>query len=96
MKDFTADPERLAHTTEEWLSAPVDALGDACNKASHELSSAFIRGQNLYQNAQKQVGKQVKEVDDAMHHHPYPVILIAVGIGAIAGYLFARRSWDCR
>lgn len=96
MKDFTADPERLAHAAEEWLSAPVEALGDACNKASHELTSALHRGKDMYQVAQKRVGRQVREVDEIVHHHPYPVALIAIGAGALVGYLIARRFKDCR
>ena len=96
MKDFTADPERLAHTAEEWLSAPVEVLGDACNIASHELTSALNRGKDLYQFTQKRVSRQVEDVDQIIRHHPYPVALIAIGAGALVGYLIARRCWDCR
>jgi ElaB/YqjD/DUF883 family membrane-anchored ribosome-binding protein len=96
MIDFTADPERLAHSAEEWLSAPVEALGAARSKANHELTSALHRGRDLYVVAQKRVGKQVREVDEIVRHHPYPVALIAIGAGALVGYLLARRFWDCR
>lgn len=96
MRNLTAAPEKLVHVAEEWLSVPAEALGTACNKASHELTSGLRRGKVLYQAAQKRVGKKVKNADQIVHQHPYPVALIAIGAGALVGYLIARRFWDCR
>jgi len=34
-----------------------------------------------------------KAADEAVHEHPYQAIAIGVGVGAIVGFLLARRSY---
>lgn len=85
------DMGRLAEDAEALIVATADAAGDQVQAARKRLAAALEQGQGVYSEARKAALERAKAADRAVHENPYPAILVGVGIGAVLGFLIARR-----
>ena len=86
------DVSNLAEDARALVTATVDAAGEKISEARERLSASLENGKELYGRARDQVVKGAKAADEAFHEHPYRAMCVAVGIGALVGYLCARRA----
>jgi ElaB/YqjD/DUF883 family membrane-anchored ribosome-binding protein len=91
MNEFVTDLEKPAKTADEWISSSADAVRAACHEANNEMSSVMKRGRDFYVTVCKRVGKEANAANAVMHSNPYPPVLVAIGAGALLGYLVACR-----
>ena len=85
------DMGQLAEDAQALLSATVDVAGDKVAEARKRLAAALERGKAICGRAREKVVEGAKAADEAVHEHPYQAIAIGVGVGAILGFLVARR-----
>ena len=88
--------EQLAEEARALIAATADVAGEKVGEARKRLAAALERGKELYGRVREKAVEGAKAADEAVHEHPYQAIAIALGVGAILGYLFARRcSRNC-
>jgi ElaB/YqjD/DUF883 family membrane-anchored ribosome-binding protein len=88
------DMGQLAEDAQALMAATADATGEKVAEARKRLAAALERGKAIYGCAREKVVEGAKAADEAVHEHPYQAIIIGVGVGAVLGFLLARRC--CR
>lgn len=83
--------EKLAEDARSLMAATADVAGDKVGEARQRLAAALERGKELYGNAREKAVAGAKVADSAVRENPYQAIAIGVGVGALVGYLLARR-----
>lgn len=78
------DIRSLAEDAGALMAATGDVAGDKVAEARKRLAAAL-------ENAKDKVIRGAKAVDETVHEHPYQAVAIGVGVGALIGYLLARR-----
>ena len=81
----------LAEDARALLAATTDVAGDKVGEARKRLAAALERGREIYGRVREKAVESVKAADEAVHEHPYHVVGVALGVGALIGYLAARR-----
>jgi len=90
------DPGSLAEDARALMAATADVAGEKVGEARNRLAAALERGKEIYGRVREKAVAGAKATDEAVHEHPYQAIAIGVGVGAILGYIFARRcSRNC-
>ena len=87
----TNDMGTLAEDARALMSATADVAGEKVSEARKRLAAALERGKEIYGRVRVKAVEGAKAADEAVHEHPYQAIAIGVGVGAILGYIFARR-----
>ena len=85
------DLGRLAEDARALMAATADVAGEKVGDARKRLAVALERGQELYGRVREQAVKGVRAADKTVREHPYQAIGIAVGVGALVGFLLARQ-----
>jgi ElaB/YqjD/DUF883 family membrane-anchored ribosome-binding protein len=73
------------------MAATADVAGEKVGEARKRLAAALERAKEIAGNVRDKAVAGAKATDEAVHEHPYQAIAIGVGVGAIIGYLLARR-----
>jgi ElaB/YqjD/DUF883 family membrane-anchored ribosome-binding protein len=81
----------LAEDARALMAATADVAGEKVGEARNRLAAALERSKEIYGRVREKAVEGVKATDEAVHAHPYQAISIALGIGALVGYLVARR-----
>jgi len=90
------DMGQLAEDARALMAATADVAGEKVGEARKRLAAALDRGKEIYGRVREKAVEGAKATDEAVHEHPYQAIGIALGVGAILGYLVARRcSRNC-
>jgi len=84
----------LAEDARALMAATADVAGDKVSEARRRLADALERGKEFYGRVRDKAVEGAKITDEAVHEHPYEAIGIALGVGALIGYLATRRC--CR
>jgi ElaB/YqjD/DUF883 family membrane-anchored ribosome-binding protein len=84
-----SDLGSLAEDARALMAATADVAGERVGEARKRLAAAL-------ENAKDKAIRGAKAVDEAVHEHPYQAIAIGVGLGAVIGYLLARRNGSNR
>lgn len=82
----------LADDARALMAATADVAGERVSEARRRLNAALDRGKEFYGRVKEKAVEGAKATDQAVREHPYQSIGIALGVGAIIGYLVARRS----
>lgn len=82
---------QLADDARALMTATADVAGEKVVEARKRLNAALERGKEIYGQVRRQAVQGAKAADEAVHEHPYQAIAIGVGVGALIGYLIARR-----
>ena len=88
------DMGQLAEDAQALMAATADVAGEKVAEARKRLAAALERGKEICARTREKVVQGAKAADEAVHEHPYQAIAIGVGVGAIIGYLLARKC--CR
>jgi ElaB/YqjD/DUF883 family membrane-anchored ribosome-binding protein len=86
-KDLSNEIGTLAEDARALMAATADVAGERVADARKRLAAAL-------DSAKERAVRGAKAVDEAVHEHPYQAIAIGVGLGAVIGYLLARRNRD--
>ncbi len=81
----------LAEDARNLMAATADVAGEKVGDARKRLAAALERGKEIYGQVREKAVEGAKAADEAVHEHPYQAIGIAFGVGALIGYLAARR-----
>jgi ElaB/YqjD/DUF883 family membrane-anchored ribosome-binding protein len=73
------------------MAATADVAGDKVNEARKRLAAALENGKQIYGNVRDKAVEGAKAADKTVRENPYQAIAIALGVGALIGYLAARR-----
>ena len=87
----TNETGTLAEDARALLTATADVGGQKVEEARRRLSAALERGREICGRVREKVVEGAKATDAVVHKHPYQAIGIAVGVGALLGYLVANR-----
>jgi ElaB/YqjD/DUF883 family membrane-anchored ribosome-binding protein len=90
----TDEVNHLAADARALLAATADVAGEKVGEARKRLSAALASGRQMAGQVRDKAVAGAKATDEAIHAHPYQAIAIGIGLGAIAGYLLARRNRD--
>ena len=92
----TNDIGQLAEDARALMAATADVAGEKVGEARKRLAAALDRARQIAASVRDKAVAGAKATDEAVHEHPYKAIAIGVGVGAILGYLLARRcSRNC-
>jgi ElaB/YqjD/DUF883 family membrane-anchored ribosome-binding protein len=86
------DLHSLAEDAKALLTATSDVAGEKVAEARKRLSDAIEKGKETWSNVQEKAVESAKATDEMIHDHPYRAIGIALGVGALVGYLLGRRN----
>jgi ElaB/YqjD/DUF883 family membrane-anchored ribosome-binding protein len=90
------DMGQLAEDASALMAATADVAGEKVNEARKRLAVALERAKEMAGRVRDKAVEGAKAADEAVHEHPYQAIAIGVGVGALVGYLLARRcSSNC-
>jgi len=81
----------LADDARALMTATADVAGEKVSDARKRLAAALESGKEIYGRVKAKAVEGAKAADEAVHEHPYQAIAIGVGVGALLGYLIARR-----
>ena len=85
------DMGQLAEDARALMTATADVAGEKVGEARKRLAAALEKGKEIYGRVKDKAVEGAKATDKAVHEHPYQAIGIALGVGALVGYLIARR-----
>jgi ElaB/YqjD/DUF883 family membrane-anchored ribosome-binding protein len=88
-QESSNDLGTLAEDARALMAATADVAGEKVGEARKRLAAAL-------ESVKDKAVQGAKAVDEAVHEHPYQAIAIGVGVGAVIGYLLARRCGSNR
>jgi ElaB/YqjD/DUF883 family membrane-anchored ribosome-binding protein len=86
------DMSQLADDARALMAATADVAGEKVGEARKRLAAALESGKEIYGRVKEKAVEGAKVADVAVRAHPYQAIAAGVGIGALLGYLIARRG----
>jgi ElaB/YqjD/DUF883 family membrane-anchored ribosome-binding protein len=96
IKAVTDDLGTLAADARELLSATADVAGEKVGVARKRLTAALERAKEIGGCVRDKAVAGAKAADQTIRENPYQAIAIGIGVGAILGFLLARRcSRNC-
>lgn len=81
----------LAEDARALMTATADVAGDKAGEARKRLAAALERSKEIYGRVRDKTVEGAKVADKTVRENPYQTIAIAIGVGAILGYLVSRR-----
>jgi ElaB/YqjD/DUF883 family membrane-anchored ribosome-binding protein len=91
MQSVSNDVGTLAKDVRTLMAATAGVAGEKVSEARKRLAAALESGKEIYGRVREQAVEGARAADEAVHEHPYQAIAIGVGVGALVGYLVARR-----
>ena len=88
------DMGTLAEDARALVAATANVAGDKVAEARRRLAGALESGKELIGRAREKAVERAKAADQVVRENPYQTIAIAFGVGAVIGYLLARRNRD--
>lgn len=90
-KAIVNDMSNLAEDARALMTATAEMAGEQVEAARKRLATALESGKEMCGQVKDKAVEGAKAADVAMHQHPYKAIATGVGMGALLGYLIARR-----
>jgi ElaB/YqjD/DUF883 family membrane-anchored ribosome-binding protein len=88
------DLQALAEDARGLMAATADVAGEKVGEARKRLAAALERAKEIAGHVGDKACEGAQAADEAVRENPYQAIGIAFGVGALVGYLVARRC--CR
>jgi len=86
----------LAEDARALMAATADVAGEKVGEARKRLAAALESAKKIGGCVRDQAIEGAKAADKTVRENPYQAIAIGVGVGALLGYLIARRcSRNC-
>ena len=90
------DIGQLAEDARALMAATADVAGEKVGAARKRLAAALDRAKEIGGCVRDKAVAGAKATDQAVREPPYQAIAIGVGVGAVLGFLIARRcSRNC-
>jgi ElaB/YqjD/DUF883 family membrane-anchored ribosome-binding protein len=90
-QEISHDVKQLAEDARVLMDATAGMAGEKVGEARKRLAEALERGKEICGCVRDKAVEGAKAADVAVHQHPYQAIAIGVGVGALVGFLLARR-----
>jgi ElaB/YqjD/DUF883 family membrane-anchored ribosome-binding protein len=84
--------EHLLEDAQALLSATAHVAEEKVVEARKRLTTAIEKGKQTWNNVQEKAIAGAKATDQVIRDNPYKALGIALGVGAIIGYLLRRRN----
>ena len=85
------DMGTLAEDARALMAATADVAGEKVGEARNRLAAALESGKEIYGRVRDKAVEGAKVADQTVRENPYQAIAIALGVGAVIGFLVARR-----
>ena len=85
----------LAEDARALMAATADVAGEKVGEARNRLAAALERGKEIAGNVRDKAVAGAKVADQTIRENPYQAVAIGIGVGALIGFLVARRC-SCR
>ena len=85
------DMGQLAEDARALMTATADVAGEKVGEARKRLAAALESAKEIAGNVRDKAVEGAKAADVVVRENPYQAIAIGVGVGALVGYLIARR-----
>ena len=85
------DVSQLAEDARALMAATADVAGEKVGEARKRLAAALESGKEIYGRVRDKAVEGAKAADQTVRENPYQAIAIALGVGAVLGYLVSRR-----
>lgn len=85
------DVDQLAEDARALIAATADAAGEKVQEARKRLAAALEHGKELAGGVRDRAVECSKAADETVRQYPYQAIAIALGVGAVVGFLVAHR-----
>jgi ElaB/YqjD/DUF883 family membrane-anchored ribosome-binding protein len=85
------DMGTLVEDARALMAATADVAGEKVGEARQRLGAALENAREIAGRVRDKAVAGARAADEAVHEHPYQAIAMGVGVGALIGFLFARR-----
>lgn len=85
------DMGQLAEDARALMAATADMAGDQVEAARKRLAAALDSGKEMRGTIKEKAIEGVHTANEVVQENPYKAITTGIGLGAIFGYLIARR-----
>jgi len=82
----------LAEDARELMAATADVAGEKVGEARKRLAAALEKAKEMAGDLRDKTVAGAKATDKAINEHPYQAMAIAMGMGALIGYLLGRKG----
>lgn len=86
------DAYTLADDAQALLEATRETVDEKVQAARERLSETIEHSREIYSDLQQQMVKRARKADQTIHEHPYQTALVAMGVGAMLGFILSRRN----
>jgi ElaB/YqjD/DUF883 family membrane-anchored ribosome-binding protein len=83
---------QIVDDAEALLAATAHIADDSVMAARSRLTAVLRDGREMLENFKGKAISGAKATDEAIREHPYPAIGVALGVGALVGFLLGRRN----
>ena len=84
--------ENLMEDAQALLAATAHVAEEKVVEARKRLTAAIEKGKETWNNVQEKAIAGAKATDQVIRDNPYKALGVALGVGAIIGYLLRRRD----
>jgi ElaB/YqjD/DUF883 family membrane-anchored ribosome-binding protein len=86
----------LAEDARELMAATADVAGEKVGEARKRVAAALEKAREMAGDLRDKAVAGAKATDKAVNEHPYQAMAIALGVGALIGFLIGRKSCSKR
>jgi ElaB/YqjD/DUF883 family membrane-anchored ribosome-binding protein len=91
-KNTHNDMGTLAEDARSLMTATADVAGEKVAEARKRVADALESAKEIAGRVRDQAADYASAADEAVREKPYQAIGIALGVGALLGYLISRRG----
>jgi ElaB/YqjD/DUF883 family membrane-anchored ribosome-binding protein len=85
------DMDTLVEDARALVAATADVAGEKVGLARERLSDAVDHAKKIAGRVRDRAVQAAQATDEAVHEHPYKAMAIGAGVGALIGFIVARR-----
>jgi ElaB/YqjD/DUF883 family membrane-anchored ribosome-binding protein len=92
-KDLSLALKHAKTNGKDMVDETAEMANDNIQELRDRITAALDQGKEIYEDVHDDLIKRTKAADHTVHEHPYTVMGIALGVGAIIGCVISwRRS----
>jgi ElaB/YqjD/DUF883 family membrane-anchored ribosome-binding protein len=85
------DMGTLVEDARALMTATADVAGEKVGEARQRLAVALEHAKKIAGRVRDKAVQTAQAADEVVHEHPYKLIAIGAGVGALIGFVVARR-----
>jgi ElaB/YqjD/DUF883 family membrane-anchored ribosome-binding protein len=91
-KRLAAAMQRGKDAGEDMIDATTEAAGEGLDEIRDRINAGLDHGKEIYDDVHDEVVDCAKATDRTVRQHPYQVMGIALGVGALVGFILSYRN----